>query len=131
PARTTSISFPDPSTMTSDGRAVISFQTESAKYENVMLSLRGRHQIENALTAIVIAEALAEKGFRISPDEIVRGIETANHPGRLELWDGSPQFLFDGAHNPAAAQALRNYLDEFIREPVTMIFGAMRDKALN
>src|SRR5207249_8733925 len=80
PARTTSISFPDPSTMTSDGRAVVSFQTDAAKYENVMLSLRGRHQIENALTAIVIAEALAEKGFRISPDEIVRGIETANHP---------------------------------------------------
>jgi folylpolyglutamate synthase/dihydropteroate synthase len=43
---------------------------------------------------------------------------------------GTPRFLFDGAHNPAAAKALRAYLDEFIDEPVVMIFGAMRDKAL-
>ena len=131
PAAATSISFTAPSNMTADGRAVVSFHTQSGKYENIRLSLRGRHQIENAATAIVTAEALAEKGFRISRDAIVHGIETANHPGRLELWKGSPQFLFDGAHNPAAAQALRNYLDEFIREPVTMIFGAMRDKALS
>ena len=130
-AAATSISFTDSSTMTADGRAVVSFQTESGKYESVMLSLRGRHQVENAATAIVTAEALAEKGFRISPDAIIHGLETANHPGRLELWEGSARFLFDGAHNPAAAQALRNYLDEFIRERVTMIFGAMRDKALN
>jgi len=131
PAATTSISFPDDSTMTADGKAVVSFQTESGEYESVRLALRGRHQVENAATAILTAEALTEKGLRISPDAIVHGLETANHPGRLELWEGSPQFLFDGAHNPAAAQALRNYLDEFVREPVTMIFGAMRDKALN
>ncbi len=53
------------------------------------------------------------------------------HPGRLELWEGQPQILFDGAHNPAAARALRDYLDEFVTQPITMIFGAMRDKALN
>jgi dihydrofolate synthase/folylpolyglutamate synthase len=47
------------------------------------------------------------------------------------MWPGSPRFLFDGAHNPAAARALRSYLDEFIKEPIVMIFGAMRDKALD
>ena len=52
------------------------------------------------------------------------------HPGRLELWEGTPSILFDGAHNPAAARALREYLDEFVHQPVTMIFGAMRDKSL-
>jgi dihydrofolate synthase/folylpolyglutamate synthase len=61
----------------------------------------------------------------------VQGVETATHPGRLEMWPGPPRFLFDGAHNPAAASALRNYLDEFIEEPIVMIFASMRDKALN
>jgi hypothetical protein len=39
--------------------------------------------------------------------------------------------LFDGAHNPAGARALREYLDEFVAVPVTLVFGAMRDKDLS
>jgi dihydrofolate synthase / folylpolyglutamate synthase len=104
---------------------------EPSRYENISIGLRGRHQIENVATAIALAEALRERGFTITHQAIVRGAETARHPGRLELWDGPPQILFDGAHNPAAALALRYYLDEFVKQPITMIFGAMRDKALS
>jgi dihydrofolate synthase/folylpolyglutamate synthase len=103
---------------------------EPSRDESISIGLRGRHQIENASTAIAVAEALREKGFAISPEAIGKGVENARHPGRLELWEGPPQILFDGAHNPAAARALRDYLDEFVTQPITMIFGAMRDKAL-
>ena len=115
---------------TADGRSIVAFDRDSARNENVTVALRGRHQRVNALTAIALAEALREHGFQISHDAIVRGIETANHPGRLEIWEGPQRFLFDGAHNPAAARALREYLDEFIKDRIVMIFGAMRDKAL-
>jgi dihydrofolate synthase / folylpolyglutamate synthase len=103
---------------------------EPSGHENSSISLRGRHQIENAATAIALAEALREKAFVISRTAIIKGVETARHPGRLELWEGPPRILFDGAHNPAAARALRDYLNEFVTRPITMIFGAMRDKAL-
>jgi len=103
---------------------------EPSGYENISIGLRGRHQIENAATAIALAEELRERGFAIPHEAIIKGVATARHPGRLELWEGRPQILFDGAHNPAAARALRSYLDEFVTGPVTMIFGAMRDKAL-
>jgi dihydrofolate synthase/folylpolyglutamate synthase len=99
-------------------------------FRNVSLSLRGKHQTTNAATAIALAEALIEHGFLVSHETIVSGLETAKHPGRLELWDSQPPILFDGAHNPAAARALREYLNE-VREPITMIFGAMRDKDLH
>jgi dihydrofolate synthase/folylpolyglutamate synthase len=103
---------------------------ERRNCEGVSIGLRGRHQIENAATAIGLAEALREKGFAIPREAIIKGVETARHPGRLELWEGPPRILFDGAHNPAAARALRDYLNEFVTQPITMIFGAMRDKAL-
>jgi dihydrofolate synthase/folylpolyglutamate synthase len=115
---------------TADGRAIASFASESAEYAEITLALRGLHQVDNAAAAIATAEALQQKGLKISRAAIIRGIETATHPGRLELWPGAPQFLFDGAHNPAAAKALRDYLHEFIHEPVVIIFGAMRDKEL-
>jgi dihydrofolate synthase/folylpolyglutamate synthase len=113
------------------GQCVVTFATDRDTYENVALGLRGRHQIPNAATAIALAEALRERDFAISRAAIIDGIASARHPGRLELWGGAPRILLDGAHNPAAARALRDYLDEFVREPLTMIFGAMRDKALN
>lgn len=114
-----------------DGHCVVSFSTDRDDYENVTVGLRGRHQIANAATAIALADALRERGFAISRQPIIDGVESARHPGRLEIWKGQPRILFDGAHNPAAARALREYLDEFVTEPITMIFGAMRDKALN
>ncbi len=116
--------------VTADGRCIVIFENDVGVYENVTIGLRGRHQFVNVSTAIALAEALRERGFAIARDAIIRGIETATHPGRLELWESQPEILFDGAHNPAAARALRDYLDEFVTQPITMIFGAMMDKAL-
>ena len=94
------------------------------------IGLRGRHQIINVATAVALAEALRESGFAITSEAISQGVATATHPGRLEIWEGRPQILFDGSHNPAAAASLRDYLDEFVPRPITIVFGAMRDKAL-
>ncbi len=104
---------------------------EPSRDANISIGLRGGHQIENAATAIALAEALRERGFAISREAIIKGVKRAHHPGRLELWAGPPRILFDGAHNPAAARALRDYLNEFVTQPITMIFGAMCDKALS
>lgn len=115
---------------TEDGRLCVTFKTSAGQYTDVLLGLRGRHQVGNAAVAIQLAESLRERGFEISRAAIVSGIEQADHPARLELREGQPSILFDGAHNPAGAQALREYLAEFIHSPITLIFGAMRDKNL-
>jgi dihydrofolate synthase/folylpolyglutamate synthase len=99
--------------------------TDMHGYERVRVALRGRHQIENAAVAVRLAELL-----KIPEAAIVTGLETATHPGRLELIPHKPAFLIDGAHNPAGAKSLRNYLDEFASRPLTLVFGAMRDKQL-
>ncbi|MGI8469431.1 MAG: bifunctional folylpolyglutamate synthase/dihydrofolate synthase [Pyrinomonadaceae bacterium] len=105
---------------------IVNFQTEKAEYKNVMLNLLGKHQIENAKTAILLAETLQDY-FPIKTENVIRGLQTATHEGRLEF---DENFLFDGAHNVAGAKALKEFLDEFITQPITMIFGAMRDKDL-
>ena len=100
------------------------------KTDGLVLGLRGRHQIDNAAVAISLAELLSEEGFSISRSAIVDGLKTAKHPARLELIHHKPSFLIDGAHNPAGAQSLRAYLDELTQRPLTLVFGAMRDKQL-
>ncbi|MGH9937589.1 MAG: bifunctional folylpolyglutamate synthase/dihydrofolate synthase [Blastocatellia bacterium] len=98
------------------------------------LSLRGRHQITNALTAIHIAEQLRIAGFDIPRAAVVEGLGNAEWPGRLEMIRASPSqapLLLDGAHNADGARALRDFLDEhFHSTPITILFGAMADKAI-
>jgi len=89
------------------------------------IGLRGRHQMDNAAIAFRLAERLS-----IPPEAIVAGLENAHHPGRLELIPHDPPFLLDGAHNPAGAETLRDYLNEFGQRPLTLVFGAMSDKKL-
>jgi dihydrofolate synthase / folylpolyglutamate synthase len=116
---------------TTDGRFIATFRTDVDMYEGVQLALRGRHQLTNAATAIALAETLRARGFDIPRAAIIAGLQTVVHPGRLELIDDAPPLLLDGAHNPAGAQTLRAYLDEFIHAPVTLLFGAMADKQLD
>ena len=97
----------------------------------IHLGLRGKHQLENASVAIRVARALRNRGFSINDEQIGSGLAHVHHPGRLELIRATPPFLLDGAHNPAGAAALRDYLNELDHGPVTLIFGAMRDKKLD
>jgi len=105
-------------------------------YQNydVLLNLRGRHQVENAMTAILIAEQLRQLGWKIEMQSVKEGLSRVVWPGRLQLIKSANlpvPVLLDGAHNPAGAETLRNFLAEnYSGVPVTLIFGAMGDKAV-
>jgi dihydrofolate synthase/folylpolyglutamate synthase len=115
---------------TPTGNFIVRVKTVEDLYGDVRLGLRGRHQAVNAGVAIRLAETLRPRGFHISRDAIIEGIRRTEYAGRLELMEGAPSVLFDGAHNQAGAAALHGYLKEFVKSPVTLIFGAMRDKEL-
>jgi len=108
------------------GVLYVNYETALTDYKAEM-NLAGKHQWTNANLAILIAENLKDFGFKIEKKDIETGIETAKHRGRLEYWNG---FLFDGAHNISGAKALDDYLEEFNKKPIVMIFGAMKDKDL-
>ncbi len=75
----------------------------------------GRHQVENAATAVAVALALRERGHDISDADISEGIARTRVPGRLEVMGQRPLVIADGAHNgesaAALAASLRDYFD--------------------
>lgn len=98
--------------------------------------LVGRHQLRNVALAIAAAEELRQQGFTaISPASIERGIRETRWPGRFQVLPATvdhPEIVFDVAHNPAGAWALRSTLSATYEErPLTFVFGAMRDKAIS
>jgi dihydrofolate synthase/folylpolyglutamate synthase len=97
--------------------------------------LVGRHQLRNVALAIAAAEQLAKLGFPgITPDSIERGIRETHWPGRFQVLPATgtnPEMVFDVAHNPAGAWALRSTLSSRYEDRrLVFVFGAMRDKAI-
>ena len=96
--------------------------------------LLGRHQLRNVALAIATAEELAGQGFPLTAASIERGIRETHWPGRFQVMPasgGGPEYVFDVAHNPAGAWALRSTLSAgYPDRPLTFVFGAMRDKAI-
>jgi len=104
--------------------------------EQIMVETRllGRHQLRNVALAIGAAEELGRQGFPVTAASIEQGIGQTHWPGRfqaLPATGGAPEYVFDVAHNPAGAWALRSTLSAgYPDRPLTFIFGAMRDKAI-
>jgi dihydrofolate synthase/folylpolyglutamate synthase len=120
------------------------FQTEGAEpqqfsyrglgmqYDRLTCALEGRHQLDNAACALALLEAAASQGITLTADAVRTGLRTVNWAGRLEVVDHHPTILLDGAHNPAAAAALADFLMRSDRShpsrPVVLVLGMMRDK---
>jgi|SRR5579863_519611 dihydrofolate synthase/folylpolyglutamate synthase len=104
------------------------------KQIRVETPLIGRHQLRNVALAVATAEELSKQGFAITPESIERGIRETHWPGRFQVipaGNNSPEYVFDVAHNPAGAWALRSTLSTCYEDrPLTFVFGAMRDKAI-
>lgn len=88
--------------------------------------LAGAHQIENVRTAVAALALL-----NVPAAAMWAGIARVKWPGRLERIQTNPDIILDGAHNPAGARALAAFIGaNFAGEPIRLIFGAMRDKAV-
>ena len=104
----------------------------STQEMEIRLPLAGRFQVRNAVTAVAAGRLLALRGFAISDGAIVRGIESVRWPGRLELLQEKPAVYLDGSHNPAGArEVLAFWHDHLAGRRIHLIYGAMRDKAID
>ena len=69
------------------------------------LGLAGAHQAGNAGLALACLE-----GFGLPEEALLRGLETARWPARLQRLSETPEVWLDGGHNPAAGQVLAEWL---------------------
>ena len=89
----------------------------------------GRHQIDNAATAVAAAEAMRERGHAISERAIVDGIAYSRLHGRMEVMGQRPLMVADGAHNGDSAAALAATLKDYFEwRRCFVILGCMGDK---
>lgn len=114
------------------------FQTSTRLLDLPLPRLNGRHQIDNAGTAIAASSLLL--GDALTARALEHGLTHAEWPARLErlavgglhayVSDGTEIWL-DGGHNAAGGQVIAHALaelDERLPRPVHLVFGMMDTK---
>jgi len=114
------------------------FQTPTRLLDLPLPRLNGRHQIDNAGTAIAASSLVFGDG--LSTRVLEHGLTHAEWPARLErmatgglhayVADGTEIWL-DGGHNAAGGKVIAHALaelDERVARPVHLIFGMMDTK---
>jgi len=92
--------------------------------------LPGRHQADNAALAVRAAELLSDEFPPLGRSAISAGVGATRWPGRLEKMSLQGRtVLLDGCHNPEAASALAQFLEDAgLAGRARLVFGAMADK---
>ncbi|WP_088240740.1 bifunctional folylpolyglutamate synthase/dihydrofolate synthase [Calothrix rhizosoleniae] len=93
------------------------------------LPLAGQIQLSNSALALGAVEILQNQDWNIPESAIVNGMAKTQWLGRIQWTTWKHQkLLLDGAHNPAAAQVLRDYVDSLNVPSVTWVMGMLSTK---
>ena len=97
--------------------------------KGIRISLKGSYQPQNAATAIDAAKMLQTLGYKITVENIKKGLKETLWPGRFETICKKPEFIIDGAHNEEAALELSKSMQIYLADkPVVCICGVLADK---
>lgn len=97
--------------------------------KDLEIPLLGEHQLKNAAVVVATVDALTAKGWKISEEQLRRGLKTVSWPGRFELLRKKPVFFVDGGHNPQCMAALAKNLEQYLSgRRLIALTGVMADK---
>jgi dihydrofolate synthase/folylpolyglutamate synthase len=127
-----------PVSVSSESLAGTTFSCEicGARFDDMTISMPGRHQVNNAVCALAALGVLAENSSELpAPADLAGSVRAAFKaaalPGRFQVVSGVgvPPVILDGAHNPAGAAALSAAVRSFMKGARTLaLTSMMRDK---
>ena len=92
-------------------------------------SFAGQHQSYNTAVVIEAAQALDRSGkYKISREDIEKGIEQTKFPARIEVFSKEPLVILDGGHNLDGVTALKNVLSTNGVKNLTAVWASLADK---
>lgn len=108
------------------GGRLLSMKTPRGGVEDVFLPLHGRHQGVNFATAVVAVEEFFDRP--LDQQAVEDACELVSMPGRFEVVSRRPLVVLDGAHNPQAAAAVSETLEDFSWARRTFVIGFLEGR---
>lgn len=115
-------------TWTSDEDGRWSWRGQHVELPDLALPvLRGPMQLQNAAGVLALVEALGLREL-LEPGQVNRALGSLHLAGRMHVVEREQRWLFDVAHNPAAAEALAASLHQYEAPASVAIVGILDDK---
>lgn len=112
-----------------DSGCAFDFASPELSLKNVTTRLIGRYQVSNAALALSALGRIRGRFSRLASENILRGMETASWPGRLEVLHRDPFVVLDGGHNPDGVEKLVESVRElWPGRRIGIVYAVMRDK---
>jgi dihydrofolate synthase/folylpolyglutamate synthase len=103
-------------------------RTPRSEYR-LKLPLLGRFQTENAATAVLGVEQLADHGVELTPQQAATALAAARWPGRVEVLKRAPLIVVDGAHTADSARRLvQTIREDLAHRALYLVVGTSSDK---
>ena len=101
-------------------------------HEHIKLKLEGGHQIFNACMVLEIINILQDLNYTISEENIKKGFQSVNWPGRYQIISEKPYMVLDGAHNELCFDAILPQIKSDIKnrniKSLEFILAFLKDK---
>ena len=105
------------------------FKFDSFSLDDLKITLKGRHQIENASLALAAVHILRQRNKIKSDFCTKRALSEVFLGGRFEVVRKNPLTVLDIAHNELSFSALKRSLkDYFPSKKIILVFSASNDK---
>ncbi len=114
---------------------IITENIHESKYfmdgSNLSISMGGKHQIINSITAYKTIANLNDRNVvDVSKKQIKEGLIKAKQPGRIEVFGDKPKIILDGAHNTDGIFALSKTIRKnYMSDKILIIVGVLKDKS--
>ncbi len=100
--------------------------------KDILLSLLGTYQPQNAANVLTTIDILKNKGFDIPASAIYDGMRAVKWQARFEVINKDPLIIADGGHNPEGIDSAVSSIEAYFGEKkVGIITGVMADKDYN
>jgi dihydrofolate synthase/folylpolyglutamate synthase len=113
-----------------DHDEMFSIHTPYKTYRDLVISMKGQHQIKNAALAISAIDYLEKiSKVKIDEEQIRKGLNKTFWKGRFELVNRNPEVIIDGAHNKEGIESLIETLTRhYPNKNIHFLYSALIDK---
>lgn len=106
--------------------------TPKNHWPKMQLSLLGKHQVQNAVTAVRAVETLHETILPTKKQAVYAGLEKVKWSGRMQVLQEKPTVVVDVAHNDQGVSVTIKEVDRiFLHRKLICVFGVLREKNYN
>ncbi len=107
-------------------------QDSNLGIDEFVLPMIGDYQVYNALNALTVLEILKDKGWNITTEAVLKGLETVRFTGRFEIMHRDPIIVIDGGHNIEGITSFVNNIKRYFPDKkVILFYGMLNDKQVD